>query len=383
MSYNLLYDNIGNNNLGLDTNDSRSFIRKETWLTEFLNNAGISFTLNNNSLKSIYPIELRMYSPHWIIDLTKGSFKNITEETVFLIWHPRQGYYLNLQNNNIFDQLHQKFPTNEIRFTFGSINRPEQLPDFVNYYYFDFFRWETVIKTEKIILDKNKDSTKDFLFLNGRFRPHRAIAYYDLFSTNKLINSISSFNGHSVYNYSYNEMIEWIKIDSTSKDIAFVDSIKSPAFYSWLNSIDNDVQKDTALLNGMYDVDLYNDVYLDIVSETFFDANTNIFITEKTYRPIAKGCIFLICGQSGTLAYLKNQGFQTFDDLFDETYDNYQSWTDRLSIIKQNIDIWLSMSLDDRKKYYQKSFDKLVHNQNLLYNTDYCSNIEKLFKIDK
>jgi hypothetical protein len=382
MSYNFIYDNVGDNNLGVPTNDSRSFIRKESWLQSFLASINIPIDVNNNA-PGIYPIELRMYSPHWIVDLDQGQFRNVNSDTVFLIWHPRQGYYLNLKENNIFESLHRRFPNNEIRFTFGSVNRPEQLPNYVNYYHFDFFQWETVVNTQKIGLNKNKESTKDFLFLNGRFRPHRAIMYYDLFFNSKLTNSISSFNGHSVYDYSYSEMIEWIKLDSIDKDIEFVERIKSPHFYSWLSSIDNDITKDLSLSQQMYTVDLYDDVYLDLISETFFDSNNNVFITEKTYRAIAKGCIFLICGQAGTLAHLKTQGFKTFNDLFDESYDDCQSWSDRWHIIKQNIDLWSSMDSLQKKEYYQKSFDKLVHNQNLLYIKNYRADVEQLFKIDK
>jgi hypothetical protein len=178
-------------------------------------------------------------------------------------------------------------------------------------------------------------------------------------------------------------MIEWIKLDSIDKDIEFVERIKSPHFYSWLSSIDNDITKDLSLSQQMYTVDLYDDVYLDLISETFFDSNNNVFITEKTYRAIAKGCIFLICGQAGTLAHLKTQGFKTFNDLFDESYDDCQSWSDRWHIIKQNIDLWSSMDSLQKKEYYQKSFDKLVHNQNLLYIKNYRADVEQLFKIDK
>lgn len=377
MNFDLLYDKSGVNNLSIESTHQRNFVQAEAWMPAFLESINIKHT--NVSPNKFYPIELRLYSPTWEVDLDIGRFKDVDNSTIFLIWHPRQGYMLDLSENNIFEQLHNKFPNNQIRFTFGSVNRPYNLPIFVDYYHFDYFQWHTTSNIPKLEIDKNKTSATDFLFLNGRFRPQRSILYYDLLSNGLLDHAKSTFCGHTVYNATYEYMMNWMHVDSTDVDLRFFENFKSPNFFNWLNTIKNDISREKVLQNTMYDDTLYNDIYLDLVTETFFDARPNLFITEKTYRAIANGCIFLICGQKGTLAYLKSQGFETFDDLFDESYDTLNSWSERWRIIKNNLITWQSMSLHDRQAYYQKSFDKLVHNQDLLYNKNHRDDVLKIF----
>lgn len=128
------------------------------------------------------------------------------------------------------------------------------------------------------------------------------------------------------------------------------------------------------------DINLNNVSYLELVNETFFDSTSTLFITEKTYRAIALGHIFLICGQRGTLKHLKQAGFQTFDDLFDESYDDIISFSQRWAIIKKNLELWISMPESAKREYYIKSFDKLVYNQNLLYSKNFEKEIKGLFE---
>ena len=127
--------------------------------------------------------------------------------------------------------------------------------------------------------------------------------------------------------------------------------------------------------------DLNNISYLDLITETSVYPNSDfLFITEKTYRSIANGNIFLIMGCPGTIKYLQEKGIQTFNDLFDESYDQYASFSQRWHIIKQNIKLWISMSAREKKSYYIKSFDKLLHNQKLLYDRNFKKEITELFQ---
>ena len=71
------------------------------------------------------------------------------------------------------------------------------------------------------------------------------------------------------------------------------------------------------------------DYRLHVCAETLMESNpiqikqdSCPYITEKTFRAIAHGkpCVWL--GSQGTLAYLKKQGYQTYDKFYDESYDN-------------------------------------------------------------
>lgn len=67
--------------------------------------------------------------------------------------------------------------------------------------------------------------------------------------------------------------------------------------------------------------DFYNDFFLEVVLETVFDY-PHVFISEKTLKPLLCKTPFVMFSAKGTLMYLKNHGFKTFDDFWDESYDN-------------------------------------------------------------
>lgn len=48
-------------------------------------------------------------------------------------------------------------------------------------------------------------------------------------------------------------------------------------------------------------------------------------VSEKIYKPLAYYQPFVVCGSWATLEFLKTQGFETFDNLWDESYDQIDS----------------------------------------------------------
>ena len=57
--------------------------------------------------------------------------------------------------------------------------------------------------------------------------------------------------------------------------------------------------------------------------ETNFDY-PHIFISEKTLRALLTKTPFVMFGPSGTLSYLQSFGFETFNDIWDESYDTIE-----------------------------------------------------------
>lgn len=86
------------------------------------------------------------------------------------------------------------------------------------------------------------------------------------------------------------------------------------------------------------------------------------FITEKTFKPIAHKHPFIVYGQAGTLQYLRDLGFETFNNMFDETYDNLTDPVERelklIDIVKNYNNI----------PYDSLTLEKIEHNFNLFYN---------------
>ena len=54
-----------------------------------------------------------------------------------------------------------------------------------------------------------------------------------------------------------------------------------------------------------------------------------VFLTEKTFKPILLKMGFLIAGMTGSLKKLRNLGFKTFSDYWDESYDDMEDWSKR------------------------------------------------------
>jgi len=76
---------------------------------------------------------------------------------------------------------------------------------------------------------------------------------------------------------------------------------------------------------GDYNKDIYGRCLINLVTETFYLPIWNkighLFISEKTFKPIVAKQMFIIVGPKGTLQFLKNLGFKTFDNFIDESYD--------------------------------------------------------------
>jgi len=97
----------------------------------------------------------------------------------------------------------------------------------------------------------------------------------------------------------------------------------------------------------------YDDTYFTVVVETAVDRLTDItkeitgqrseeypcdvFVTEKTFKPIAFQHPFIILGMPGTLDFLHTNGFETYENIFDERYDSVFLFEDRLDQVYNNI----------------------------------------------
>ena len=64
----------------------------------------------------------------------------------------------------------------------------------------------------------------------------------------------------------------------------------------------------------------YTSTEIEVVLETLFD-DSRLHLTEKSLRPMACGQPFLLVATAGSLAYLRNYGFKTFHEIWDESYD--------------------------------------------------------------
>ena len=76
----------------------------------------------------------------------------------------------------------------------------------------------------------------------------------------------------------------------------------------------------------------YANTKFEVVLETLFD-DDRIQLTEKILRPIACGHPFILTSTPGSLAYLRDYGFKTFNGIIDESYDTEPDPVTRLNLI--------------------------------------------------
>lgn len=98
------------------------------------------------------------------------------------------------------------------------------------------------------------------------------------------------------------------------------------------------------------------------------------FLTEKIFKPISHFHPYMVVGANGILDYLKSQGFETFDNLFDESYDQIHDLDQKMKVIVSNIEAF------EKAPYDSLTLEKLDHNFNRFYNTAAIQkDIEKSF----
>ena len=88
----------------------------------------------------------------------------------------------------------------------------------------------------------------------------------------------------------------------------------------------------TSCSSADYNIDDYNSCDFEIVLETLFD-DDRLHLTEKSLRPIALGQPFILMASYGSLEYLRNYGFRTFDSVIDESYDQIKNPVDRMQAV--------------------------------------------------
>ncbi len=117
----------------------------------------------------------------------------------------------------------------------------------------------------------------------------------------------------------------------------------------------------------------YDEAVISIISESRFTQPWPN-ISEKTLNSIIMLKPFIMVAAPGTLAMLKEMGFKTFGDYWDESYDSIIHNDERLIRICETIKNISQMPLEDLVKMYKDMEHILYHN---------LKNIEKLEKFYK
>tara|TARA_R110000796_G_scaffold130626_1_gene246284 strand:- start:75 stop:1286 length:1212 start_codon:yes stop_codon:yes gene_type:complete len=109
----------------------------------------------------------------------------------------------------------------------------------------------------------------------------------------------------------------------------------------------------------------YDTSFFSIVNESHYGTYKSGCLTEKTWKAIFNFHPIIIVGAKGSLRYLKEQGFDIFEDIFDSSYDDIYDKTERLEKIFDVVDNFLkNNNLSQLEKIREDIFPRLLHNYN-------------------
>lgn len=106
---------------------------------------------------------------------------------------------------------------------------------------------------------------------------------------------------------------------------------------------------------------VYRDIFVDIVNESRFAQPTGNY-SEKTLQPMFHMKPFILVAPPFTLKYLREEGYKTFNDFWDESYDIETNHEKRLIKIYNLISDLDSKTIDELKGMYIKMSEVLKHN---------------------
>jgi hypothetical protein len=226
------------------------------------------------------------------------------------------------------------------------------------------------------LFSKNKTSTynysrkkKLFLMFNRRWHPHRTLFLYYIYKMNLIDSFNISFSDnqnekfedvlvHHYDRYINDGIIDYDIIEELSNNIPFI--------------LDTDDFVTSSLMFDEFDMtkNFYDESFISIIAETYFFTDSFYIqhLTEKTFKPMLYKHPFIMLGPPGMLKKLRELGFKTFHDVWDESYDDTLDHTERFYKVLdlcEKIRQWPQI----RKVLAMQKCKSIVeHNFNLLLN---------------
>lgn len=199
--------------------------------------------------------------------------------------------------------------------------------------------------TDKVLKYKSGKGYR-FLFLNNKLKFFRILLFYLLYTNTKnfkeqfiatLCPTDTFFYGEILsYNADFKRTMDifgmnnipevlrsFYNIDTTQTKVIASHKLKKllglqePSYKSKEIDVGSNIWQ--------YTEETWQNAGINIITENTVDMYSSseggIFLTEKTYKPIAYKLPFIIYGQPYTLRTLHNKGFKTFSDFWSEEYD--------------------------------------------------------------
>jgi len=214
-----------------------------------------------------------------------------------------------------------------------------------------------------------------FLYLNRKIKLHRAVillAAIECLGENKILFSLLGGNerNKTALKGTLNNAAKILSSLNISNLGIDTDSIIVDLISRFPITLPGEATFGDAKTDAIRSIDasLYDGSFMSIVGETLFSDGSNLFITEKVMKPLFWSHPFLVVGDPGTLARLKELGFRTFSKVINEEYDEKLDPLDRFRALIMEICRIGSLSDEELR------LAKLSLAEDVQYNLDYLCN---------
>jgi hypothetical protein len=203
----------------------------------------------------------------------------------------------------------------------------------------------------------------DFLFLNGRLRPHRKYLI-DGLQMRSLLDRALWTNLSSHVEMAFTSKLKINKLEPIRllpSEYEIDRAIPNQSTISTEGFVKHHLFGNTwgdAIVNHL----CYTDTWFSLVTETIFDYPYT-FRTEKIWKPVLMSHPFVVAANRGYYRDLRNAGFRTFDSIIDESFDLLDRPEDRLHRIISEVDYICKEGPD---RFWAAAQDICKYNRNRL-----------------
>jgi hypothetical protein len=155
--------------------------------------------------------------------------------------------------------------------------------------------------------------------------------------------------------------------DSTSRFVN-LEEFDETEIKAQLDNIWPIVEDKKAIPHKYFENSYFSFVMDSVLSSVFDNSSEFKFITEKVYRTMLIHPMILL-GCAHTLEHLRSRGFETFPELFDESYDEIEDDYTRFMFIMDEIERVCGLPDEELHEKYVSVLPKIKYNQEIFYNS--------------
>lgn len=364
-----------------------SLLKNNEWIVFTLELPYYDFTATANSPKVMDIFE----------ELTNDEIQRLknSTNTFFILnysWEGSGYKFYNFWELLTCSALRHDIPLEKIFFISSNLKDEEQYNIWQSRYYptsrinvicFNFFAEYVQQKLKHNIsidttINNIKEDQKFFLSLNRRKRSFRIYTIYKIFESNFYKNTAISYDKLiSSHPQEHPEIYQNIDPDIYQRLME-----SSPAVLDFADFEQNWAcePKDAIMPASLFDKSL-----ISLVGETLFETNgsTELFYSEKTFKPMLFNHPIMIFGQPGLNTYLETVGFKNYSCYFDLSFDNIENHVARINAQIAQLEVLndrLSrMNISQRIEWFLQGRETLEYNKEALRAQDF--NKKKLQKL--